>query len=478
MIFKNGQTSIILRFKLLDSSSATGGGLTGLTEASSGLIISTIADNEDAPTSYSAAGSTIETVTTLGSYSAPTATKCRFKEVDATNHPGLYEFQFSDERFAVSGAKSLVISVSGATNLVQADKEIQLVSDDPYVAKPENSDLLAIDASGRIDVGKWLGTATTLTGGLPDVNTKTIANGIIAAATFAANALDAVWSTTTRLLTAGTNIVLAKGTGVTGFNDLDAAGVRSAVGLASANLDTQLSVIDDDVLSRATPADVPSAATVAQAVWDALTSALTTVGSIGKMLVTNVDAATSTRLAAADYVAPENADIAAIKAKTDNLPASPAATSDIPSAATIAQAVWDALTSVLTTAGSIGKLLVTNIDALISSRLAAADYTAPDNADIAAIKTRTDLIPDQPAAVSDVPTAIQNADALLTRDMSAVTEPVGVRYPLEALRFIRNKWSIVSGILTVFKEDDATSSWTSTVTTDAAAEPVITSDPA
>jgi hypothetical protein len=38
---------------------------------------------------------------------------------------------------------------------------------------------------------------------------------------------------------------LAKGTEITGFNDLDAAGVRGAVGLAAANLDTQLSTIDD-----------------------------------------------------------------------------------------------------------------------------------------------------------------------------------------------------------------------------------------
>ena len=41
------------------------------------------------------------------------------------------------------------------------------------------------------------------------------------------------------------------------------------------------------------------------------------------------------------------------------------------------QAVWDALTSALTTAGSIGKLLVDNINATISSRLASASYTAP-----------------------------------------------------------------------------------------------------
>lgn len=46
-----------------------------------------------------------------------------------------------------------------------------------------------------------------------------------------------------RLLTAGTNIVLAKGTGITGFNDLDAAETRAALGLSAANLDTQLSNI-------------------------------------------------------------------------------------------------------------------------------------------------------------------------------------------------------------------------------------------
>jgi len=61
--------------------------------------------------------------------------------------------------------------------------------------------------------------------------------------TLVADVATAVWGAATRILTAGTNIVLAKGTGVTGFNDLDAAGVRTAVGLASANLDTQLDAL-------------------------------------------------------------------------------------------------------------------------------------------------------------------------------------------------------------------------------------------
>ena len=41
------------------------------------------------------------------------------------------------------------------------------------------------------------------------------------------------------------------------------------------------------------------------------------------------------------------------------------------------QAVWDALTVVLTTVGSIGRLFVDTLDAAISSRLPTASYTAP-----------------------------------------------------------------------------------------------------
>jgi hypothetical protein len=54
---------------------------------------------------------------------------------------------------------------------------------------------------------------------------------------------DKVWGTASRVLTAGTNIALAKGSGVTGFNDLSASDVRASVGLASANLDTQIGTL-------------------------------------------------------------------------------------------------------------------------------------------------------------------------------------------------------------------------------------------
>ncbi len=83
--------------------------------------------------------------------------------------------------------------------------------------------------------------------------------------------------------------------------------------------------------------------------------------------------------------------------------------------------------------------------------------------------TNTDMI-------SASPTAIENADALLNRDLSAVSD-TNSRSPLNALRFLRNKWSLSGTTLTVTKEDDATSAWTATVTTDAAADPITGNDP-
>ena len=132
LLLQHGSTSNIIRVVLKNS--LTGQGLTGLSNSSSGLVISTIANNEATATTYTAASSNVETITNLGAYDAPTASKCRFKEVDATYHPGFYEIQLSDARFAVSGAKVLIVSVSGATNLLSTDYEIQLIGYDPTLA--------------------------------------------------------------------------------------------------------------------------------------------------------------------------------------------------------------------------------------------------------------------------------------------------------------------------------------------------------
>jgi hypothetical protein len=78
---------------------------------------------------------------------------------------------------------------------------------------------------------------------------------------------------------------------------------------------------------------------------------------------------------------------------------------------------------------------------------------------------------------ADAPTAIENADALLDRDMSAVSD-MHARSPLNALRFIRNKWTLSGTLLSVKKEDDSTEAWTAAVSTSPGADPISGSDPA
>jgi hypothetical protein len=178
--YKRGQGSVVLRIKILDSSVTTGAGKTGLTSASSGLIVAAIVDNEATTTAYTAAGSTIETIVTLGTYAAPTATKCRFKELDATNHPGVYELQFADARFAVASAKSLLVSISGATNAAQCDAVIPLRDLDPYDAVRAGLTALpnaAAEAAGGLYTrGTGAGQINQSANGQVDANMERLVN--------------------------------------------------------------------------------------------------------------------------------------------------------------------------------------------------------------------------------------------------------------------------------------------------------------
>jgi hypothetical protein len=161
MIKKFASTSNIVRFVIKKASDGTP--LTGMTIASAGLIISTICDNEATAAAYTQAGGTLQTIATLGTFAAPSANNCRFKEVDSTNHPGLYEFQFLDARFAITGAKSLIITVSGFTGILVTDYEIELVRYDPQDAVTLG--LSAVNAA-IVSIGAGVDFSATMKGDL------------------------------------------------------------------------------------------------------------------------------------------------------------------------------------------------------------------------------------------------------------------------------------------------------------------------
>lgn len=114
----------VVRVVIGDSTVTTGAGLTGLTHNSASLIISTIKIGEAVATAYTQAAGNIESLAVFGTYETPTAGKCRFREVDATNHPGLYEIHIADARFASDSL--LGVTISGTTGLREATFEVQM----------------------------------------------------------------------------------------------------------------------------------------------------------------------------------------------------------------------------------------------------------------------------------------------------------------------------------------------------------------
>lgn len=133
----------------------------------------------------------------------------------------------------------------------------------------------------------------------------------------------------------------------------------------------------------------------------------------------------------------------------------------------------------------IYKLTVTNTDALpiviVINPEEAGDYRVDTvqisasipNDWITAAGIATDAIDNNAIAASAVTEIV---DGLLKRDFSEVTGE-SARSMLNALRFLRNKWSISTGTLTVTKEDDSTTAWTAALTSSAGADPVTAIDP-
>lgn len=126
-------------------------------------------------------------------------------------------------------------------------------------------------------------------------------------------------------------------------------------------------------------------------------------------------------------------------------------------------------------------LAANNLDtqlAAIAAKVNALPADPADASDIAALLAEIDgVLADLQAAVGAVPTAIENADALLDRNMATGLDSgtENVRTVRQALRANRNRVSLVTG--QVFKEDDAAVSHTFAVTTDPAADPVTAINP-
>ena len=296
LTIKAGATSQTVYVFIQDSSVTTGAGLTGLAFNTAGL------------TAYYVNNRGAATAITLATLASATAawTSGGFIAVDGTNMAGVYRIDLPDA--AVASGNQTIVTLRGATNMVPVSKEIFLTAIDMQDATAmgvsridaavtsrmatyaQPTGFLAATFPGTVasTTNITAGTITTVTN---LTNLPAIPNNWLTAAGIATDAITAAkvaadvgteigtatWAIGTRTLTAGTNIVLAKGTGITGFNDLSAA---------------QVNVECDTALS-----DVGLTTTVTG----------------------RIDAAISTRLAGASYTAPDNAGITAIKDVTDKV---------------------------------------------------------------------------------------------------------------------------------------------------------------
>lgn len=224
-----------------------------------------------------------------------------------------------------AGQARLITDYAGVTRVASVTPN--------WIVNPASGSVFVLRSVTRQDIALWLGSApNALQSGRVDSYIGAVAAGVIAAASFAANALDAVWSTAARTLTSGLNIVLAKGTGITGFNDLSATEVENAA------WDAVLA----DHLDAGSTGNALNAAGSAGDPWSTALPGAYGAGTAGKIIGDNVNATIGSR-------------------------------------ATPAQVAAE-----LVTAG-VTAVVMARLDVAVSSRLATAGYTAPDNATIAAI---------------------------------------------------------------------------------------------
>ncbi len=111
-----GTTSQIVEVFILDTSSTTGGGKTGLVFNTSGLICYYKRNTAASATAVSLVTATVGTWTSSG-----------FKEVDATHMPGVYEIGVPNAAL-VTGADTVTFMLSGATGAAPCLFEIELTA--------------------------------------------------------------------------------------------------------------------------------------------------------------------------------------------------------------------------------------------------------------------------------------------------------------------------------------------------------------
>lgn len=317
---KRGTTSKSVRVFVQDATQTDGRGLSTLLYNTSGLTCFYSREGDTGATSFSLVNATVGTWTSGG-----------FKAVDSVNMPGVYELGLPNA--VLSAGNTTHLMLKGATGMVPVLAEIELDAVDYQDAAAFGLSRLDASVTSRPtatqNAASILLTPANLLGTDTSNRVTTSNPGGVSSVTEAT-----IWAYTTRTLTDKTGFALTSG---------------EHTNIAS---DTQ--------------------------------TGLTAQGySAAKAAF--LDVSVASRLAASAYTAPNNAtitaiagyvdtEVAAIKAKTDNLPASPAATGDAMTLTTgertsIGTEVWASTTRTLTSFGTLATSISTAVWSAVSRTL-------------------------------------------------------------------------------------------------------------
>ena len=230
---------------------------------------------------------------------------------------------------------------------------------------------------------------------------------------------------------------------ITGLNNLDAAGVRSAIGLASANLDTQIADLP-------TVAEFEARTLVAAAYFDPASDAVANV-TLCDTTTTNTDMRGTDSAAAASSLAITNSSVNTIKTVTNNLPDSGALTSlatasDLATVDTVVDAILvDTGTTIPSQITALNNLDAAGVRSAVGLASADLDTQLGDIPTVSEFEARTlvasayfDPVSDAVANVTLVGTCTTNTDMRGTDNAAAASSLAITNSSVNTIKTVTN----------------------------------------
>lgn len=432
-----GSTDVTLYVFVPDASSSVGAGLTGLVYNSSGLVA------YYTRSLAAATALTLATQTVTGAHSDG-----GFVEVSSANAPGLYRLDLSDAVCA-AGVAQVHLVLKGATNMVPVvicvDLALQVVT-------------LANGAHGGAAASLNLGAGATISNASGSALTLTSSgsngHGLLAQG----------HGTGSGITGSGGGV---EGNGIYAVGDANGQGILAVGGDSALGLTAGLYLKSN---SSGIPVGlyIEDGATITDDAGTALLISSTGGNGDGVTITGNGSGGDLV----ADITGNLSGSVGSVTGDTKQ-------TADVATLITTVGVAGAGLTALATQASvnTIDDFLDTEIAAILAdTNELQTDWANGGRLDLILDIIAADTTTDIPALIADVPTAVENADALLARNVSGGSS--AGRTVKQALHAIRNKVVVSGGTMTVYDTDDASSSWTAAVTGTPGADPITTVDPA